>query len=234
MPPEEVDFDKVSYHYEEAVDEGLKLALGGEPSDYYLQVKARETADHCRRRGLDPAKLSALDVGCGTGRMVQLLSPQFAKVQGVEPSAGMLDRALKLGLPEGTFRRGSGESLPFEAGAFDVVFSACIFHHSPRERHAAMLREMARVLKPGGLLFTFEHNPFNPMTRWVVSRCPVDVGVTLHSARELQVSYAEAGLKDVETRYIIFFPKALSRLRSLEPALHLLPAGAQYYLCGRT
>ena len=230
--PRPEDFDRVCYHYEESIDSVVKN-LAGEPYDYYLKVKADELVEHLERLGLSPAKLDVLDVGCGTGRLVELLRERFRGVKGVEPSQGMLDGALRRGLPAGTFARGHAESIPFDDAAFDVAFSSCIFHHTPKTSHVGMVREMARTLKPGGLLFTFEHNPLNPLTRWVVSHCDVDVGVTLHRSAHIVRTCRDAGLVDVQARYIIFFPRFAKSLRAIEPALHKLPIGGQYYVCAR-
>ncbi len=229
----EAGFDAVSEDYEGVVDEKLKLLLGGEESDYYLRLKARELVDQCRRMGFDPAGAAALDVGSGTGRMVQLLSGSLRRVRGVEPSAGMRARAAALDLPPDSFAAGTAQQLPFGDAAFDLVLSSCIFHHADADLHPAMVREMCRVLRPGGLFFLFEHNPLNPLTRWVVSRCPLDAGVELHRAGSLRRVCAGAPLDQLAVRYIVFLPRMLGRLRSLEPRLHRLPAGGQYYLCGR-
>ncbi|MBI4054529.1 MAG: class I SAM-dependent methyltransferase [Elusimicrobia bacterium] len=226
------DFDEASSHYEEMVDEAV-AALGGESSDYYLRLKADEIVRHLRRLGKDPAEREALDVGCGTGRIVELLSESFRRVQGVEPSAGMLARAQERPLPRDTFHRGQAEKLPFPEASFDLVLSTCIFHHSSQDHHLAMLHEMRRVLRPGGWIFIFEHNPWNPLTRWVVSHCPLDAGVTLYSALQIRRAYRLAGFQTPQVRFIAFFPKFLKVFRRLEPALSWLPFGGQYYLCGR-
>lgn len=227
-----MQFDHISSHYEEAVDERLKLALGGEPSDYYLRLKARELLDLLGRAGLEPRRAAVLDVGCGTGRMLELLKPDVGSIAGVEPSEGMLQRARERlsGVP---LERVSGESLPFPDASFDAAFASCVFHHAPRAAFGPLVREMARVLKPGGAAVVFEHNPLNPLTRWVVARCPVDVGVVLVRPAELRTACAGAGLEDIATRYIVFFPRPLAALRPLEPALHGVPLGGQYYVSAR-
>jgi ubiquinone/menaquinone biosynthesis C-methylase UbiE len=227
-----VDFDEVSTTYHAALDEQLKVLIGGEPSDYYLRLKVHETLAQARRLGLEPARGAILDVGCGTGRMVELLHPHFARVAGVEPSAGMLEGARERGLGDGVFARASAERLPFDDASFDIVYSSCVFHHADRHDHTAMVREMGRVLRPGGVLLTYEHNPWNPLTRLVVSRCPVDRGVVLCRPGEIRHAYTAAGLGRIETRFIVFFPRLLRAARRLEPSLHRVPLGGQYYVSG--
>lgn len=227
-----VDFDDVGATYHEQLDARLTVLIGGEPSDYYLRVKVRETIAHARRVGIEPTQAAVLDVGCGTGRMVQLLHGQFGRVAGVEPSGGMIEGAHARGLGEGVFQQATAERLPYDDATFDVVYSACVFHHVDRDAHIAMVQEMRRVLRPGGLLMTYEHNPWNPLTRFVVSRCPVDHGITLCRPGEIGAAYRAAGLGQLETRFIVFFPKLLSVLRRTESALHRFPLGAQYYVSG--
>jgi len=227
-----VDFDDVGGTYHEQLDARVKVLIGGELSDYYLRVKVRETVAHAQRMGIDAAQSAVLDVGCGTGRMVELLGRQFARVAGVEPSAGMLEGAHARGLGDGVFAQATAEQLPYDDASFDVVYSACVFHHVERDTHPAMVREMRRVLRPGGLLLTYEHNPWNPLTRFVVSQCPVDDGITLCRPGEISRAYRVAGFGRVETRFIVFFPRLLGALRRTESALHRVPLGAQYYVSG--
>ena len=54
--------------------------------------------------------------------------------------------------------------IPAEADSFDVVFSACVFHHIPHGEHLNWLQELHRITRPGGLIAIFEHNPLNPLT----------------------------------------------------------------------
>ena len=74
----------------------------------------------------------------------------------------------------------------------------------------------------------FEHNPFNPLTRWVVAHCEFDDDAVLLWPRESAGYLAAAGLSDPRRDYMLFFPKALSALRGLEASLRWCPLGAQY------
>ena len=108
------------------------------------------------RDGLNPLRL--LDVGTGTGLIPIELGrrPVFARMTLTDASAAMLARARKnvfaSGLQGGTrLRECRAESLPFEDGTFHAVVSNSVLHHLSDP--AAALREAARVLAPGGLLF---------------------------------------------------------------------------------
>jgi demethylmenaquinone methyltransferase/2-methoxy-6-polyprenyl-1,4-benzoquinol methylase len=129
-----------------------------------------------RRRALDLARLGenarALDVGTGTGDFaLDLLarSPVSAAVTGIDISPGMLEvaerRAAKAGLGSRYERLiASVESLPFADGLFDVALAGFVIRNVgdiPRG-----LREMRRVLRPGGRAVILDlHTPRNPTIR---------------------------------------------------------------------
>ncbi|MFQ5563274.1 MAG: class I SAM-dependent methyltransferase [Parvularculaceae bacterium] len=93
-----------------------------------------------------------LDVGCGTGALLQKLARKFpqARLAGVDPAPEMLAVARRRVSPETELREGWAEDLPFAEGAFDVIVSCSMFHYS-RQPIAALV-EMTRVLRPGGKL----------------------------------------------------------------------------------
>ena len=74
----------------------------------------------------------------------------------------------------------------------------------------------------------FEHNPLNPLTVRAVNTCPFDENARLIRARVFAARCREAGWGEPRVRYHIFFPRALARLRGLEPRLGRVPLGAQY------
>ena len=91
-----------------------------------------------------------LDVGCGTGFLLELLSAQrSAEYHGLDLSEEMLRMAEKKQIPGVSFTAGSAEALPFASETFDVVTCSQSFHHYPHPEKA--MAEAFRVLKPGGL-----------------------------------------------------------------------------------
>lgn len=113
-----------------------------------------------------------------------------------------------------------------------MVFSACVFHHIPAEKHEGLLWEICRVLRPGGLFLVFEHNPYNPLTVCAVNSCPFDENAVLIDANTFCKRVTAAGFASVQYTYRIFFPRILRPLRIIEPLLGWLPIGAQYYVVG--
>ena len=115
---------------------------------FYVEATTRETL---ARLSLRPAD-RLLDVGCGTGVLLDRLSRAHPAtlLSGVDPVPEMLAVARRRLPPEIELREGWAERLPFEDGRFDVLVSCNMFHYI---RHpAAALREMGRVLSPGGWL----------------------------------------------------------------------------------
>jgi SAM-dependent methyltransferase len=91
-----------------------------------------------------------LDVGCGTGANLVLLS-RFGDVEGVDVSPDALDFCRRRGLEK--VRLGAAEALPYEDGTFDLVTALDVVEHMDDD--VAGLREMRRVLRPGGRILLF-------------------------------------------------------------------------------
>ena len=112
-------------------------------------------------RGNIAAGMTVLDAGCGYGRnLVHLLREGCyvyaldANPEGVE-HVRQLASELAPGLPAENFQVGQIERMPFPDGVADVVICSAVLHFARSEQHfLAMLEELWRVLRPGGLLFT--------------------------------------------------------------------------------
>src|SRR5579864_706693 len=112
-----------------------------------------------RAAGVKPAQ-AVLDVGCGTGYFARLLArtvgPDGVAV-GVDASAEMIRFASeKSTAPNCHFQIGTAESLSFPDAHFDVVVSSLFMHHLPDDLQLTALKEMWRVLRPGGTLLIAE------------------------------------------------------------------------------
>jgi ubiquinone/menaquinone biosynthesis C-methylase UbiE len=121
--------------------------------------------------------------------------------------------------------------IPFWDAEFDLLTAVCVYHHVPPDARHTLTGEISRVLRPGGIFCMIEHNPFNPVTRLIVSRTPVDADAILLPAAEARKWSAEAKLAPVEQDYFLYFPQALYRyLGRMEGMLAKLPLGGQYAL----
>lgn len=97
-----------------------------------------------------------LEVGCGTGLVLQRIREFAQRARGVDLSPGMLEKAKQRGLD---VTLGSATALPFDANQFDVTCSFKVLAHVPEIEKA--LAEMARVTRPGGMVLAEFYNPFS-------------------------------------------------------------------------
>ncbi len=112
----------------------------------------KSNAEIIRIAGIGPDD-RFLDVGCGPGAALARAAHAGADVAGVDPSPAMVARAARR-VPGARVAVGSAEAVPFQDNAFTVAINVSSFHHwADRE---AGLREMRRVLEPGGRLHIVE------------------------------------------------------------------------------
>lgn len=99
---------------------------------------------------------SILEVGCGTGLVLERLTRFASSARGVDLSPGMLEKAKARGLDA---IEGSATELPFSDNCFDVTCSFKVLAHIPAIDKA--LSEMARVTRPGGYILAELYNPYS-------------------------------------------------------------------------
>lgn len=203
-------------------------ASGEEPS-YFSRYKAQYMAARVGSKNTRQP-FDILDFGCGVGNSIPHLRAAFprARLHGVDPSGESIQLAERTHAGDAAFHINHGNALPYDDHSFDLVQVACVFHHIEPPQRDHWMREIRRVLKPGGQVFVFEHNVLNPLTVRAVQECPFDEDAILLPRHELLARVRTAGFNDVHSRYIVFFPAALKFLRSLEPWLGFVPFGAQY------
>jgi SAM-dependent methyltransferase len=125
-----------------------------------------------------------------------------------------------------------GETLPYDGATFDLSIAICVLHHVLPPQRVGFLREMRRVVRPGGLVCLIEHNPLNPLTRLAVTRCEFDRDAVLLHAGRTRALMADAGLHDTRSHYFLLLPSAAPLARRVEHGLRRIPLGAQYIASG--
>jgi SAM-dependent methyltransferase len=160
--------DRASRHAHE-IEHGAKIALAAEEvwgwSSPAGQLRARRRADLLLDLGHVTETSRVLELGCGIGIFSELLSGSKARLVGIDISEDLLRRAraraekLNAAGAHVEFERASIHQLPHAAGSFDAVIGSSILHHLEVE---PALREVFRVLKPGGRFVVAEPNMLNP------------------------------------------------------------------------
>jgi SAM-dependent methyltransferase len=159
-----------------------------------------------------PPGLRWIDVGCGNGAFTELLIARCAPaaVVGVDPSPQQLEYARgRSGVAAATFREGDAMALPVEADSVDAAVMALVIFFVPEP--AQGVAEMARVVRPGGLISAYawdvyaEGLPIEPVRaalRAVGAEPPLPPRADASRIDALQALWTGAGLQDVRTRVI--------------------------------
>ncbi len=226
-------FDKFGEEYHQELDLCLK-SLGGRDAKYYNRLKADWAIKLAKKHLGNTHARDFLDLGCGTGMTEKNLIDNFKSGVGLDLSCGMLEAGVK-NLKNCSFVQADATKLPFPDQSFDLVVSITFLHHVSDDDISFVMKESRRVLKKGGLLVHFDHNPYNFLTRKVVEYCVFDEGETFLRPRKMILDMMKSQeLNIVETGYIAFIPAALKILEPIEKTLKKLPLGAQYFVAATT
>lgn len=215
------------------MDQQERWQLTGTGPENYEQYQVPSVFEPLARTFLDRVPIErghrVLDVACGTGIVARLSAPlvgDTGRITGIDLNAGMIDVARQFVPAEGPqieWRQGDASALPFDDAQFDIVLCQQGLQFVPDP--ALALREMYRVLAPGGWLAlcvwrTVDHSPCNLACMDALKRhVGEDVAEKLRAPFELgdddrlRDLISEAGFSDVAIR------QADVTRRMLEPAL---------------
>jgi len=152
---------------------------------YFRALHAHIGRELAARLAAGPRRI--LDAGCGTGGLIRRLAPQHPEWQwtGIDVSPLACELARAKGVAD--VREGSVTALPFRNGEFSAVVSADVLYHLDDDE--AALREMARVLQPGGVVVINV-----PAHRWLWSYHDIAVeGRRRYTRGELAGKLSRAG-----------------------------------------
>jgi SAM-dependent methyltransferase len=218
---EQVNFDEFTETYNAHLKEQTKLFTSND--GYFAQYKI----DITKSISANPATI--LEFGCGIGRNIPFLKKAFPRsnIIGTDISLESLAVAQKTN-PEVQFIPTT--ELSSSNMRFDLIFVASVYHHIPYNQRANVTKLIYESLAKQGQVIIFEHNPYNPVTRKIVSACPYDEGVILLAPRTLKKYVREAGFDLYRQGYCLFFPPWLPKFNTIEPYLKWLPLGGQYWV----
>ena len=222
-------FDQFNTSYEAELARGVSAT--GEGAEFFLRERVAWFADTLRKRGVVAPRV--LDFGCGTGTAAQFLLtlPGARDVLGIDVSDGLLARA---SAEHGTSQvRFASVASHRPDGTHDVAYCNGVFHHIPAAERAGAVAVVHASLRSGGLFALWENNPWNPGTRYVMSRIAFDRDAITLTPPETRRMLAAGGFEILETTYRFFFPRSLRMFRGAEPLLSRIPLGGQYQVLCR-
>lgn len=145
-----------------------------------------------------------LEIGCGTGNLALLVARRHpdARVVGLDPDPRALALARRKADRRGLalqLDRGFGDALPYPDGSFDRVLSSLMLHHLEPAQKPAMMREIARVLRPGGQLhlLDFGGSHHHAPHRFLARRAQASPRLQDNMGDRIPALMREAGLRDV-------------------------------------
>jgi SAM-dependent methyltransferase len=223
------DFDEFSAEYDVALAHGLSVS--GEDKNYFARGRIAWLASCLRQLKEEPH--SVMDFGCGTGSAIPYMLDLLAvkSILGVDVSTKSLEIARHTSNSERTRFLSFSHYQP--NGQMDLTFCNGVFHHIPIEERAAKLNYIYCSLRSGGLLAFWENNPWNPGTRYVMSRIPFDRDAITLAPPEARRMLRAGHFEILRTDFLFIFPRVLSCFRRVEPFIAKLPLGAQYQILCR-
>jgi ubiquinone/menaquinone biosynthesis C-methylase UbiE len=193
--------------------QGNKTYIPAAGSDWLLPLYDPMTKlfglEKARRVLLDQTALRphsrVLEIGCGTGSfcvLIKRLHPDV-EVLGLDPDPKALARARRKAERAGfsiQFAQGFSDSLPYDEGTFDYVFSSMMFHHLKLEEKEKALHEVRRVLKPGALFEMLDlRTPESIVGRLLGGLFHSALLLKDNSENRILTLMTEAGLQNVRT-----------------------------------
>jgi ubiquinone/menaquinone biosynthesis C-methylase UbiE len=222
-------FDKYDKSFGAVVQSSIDFS--GLPHSFFTAAKVDALRELIATRLHGMHNPHMLDVGCGVGEFHRFVRGMFGRLCGADVSAASVAQA-RIRNPEVQYKANVGETLPYDSATFDLSIAICVLHHVLPPRRVGFLREMRRVVRPGGLVCLIEHNPFNPLTRLAVARCEFDRDAVLLRAGRTCALMADAGLHDAQSHYFLLLPSPAPLARRVEHGFRRIPLGAQYIASG--
>lgn len=233
--PQKSYFDQFSKGYSGGIENPVKKFFG-KNLESYLKVKVDWLLESI---GVNSKKNKLLDYGCGAGHFIKLLNKSGYKgiIKGCDISGGMIKEAKKTCnfLKKGDLYH-VDQAYKWAKNEFNNVVLCCVLHHVKKENISLILKKTKSLLKTNGSLHIFEHNPFNPLTQYIVRTTKIDKNAELVSMRSLKKMLYKTGFKNIQHSFILVFPPIFrcAITKKIEKKLSKLPIGAQYMISCKT
>lgn len=222
-------FDHYAANYGAALSEAL--GPSGEKREYFAEGRILWLKRCLHKLGEMPSRV--LDFGCGDGSTTPFLLTALGGecVVGVDVSEKSIAVAgASYGNSQIVFQTAS-EFHP--RSEMDLAYCNGVFHHIPPSERTAAVAFVNGALRIGGLFSFWENNPWNPATRYVMSRCAFDSDAITLTPSEARSLLCAGGFEIVRSDFRFIFPRSLKYLRKLEDVFYRLPLGTQYQLLCR-
>ena len=172
------EFDKFAENYHESLRKSLAVTRTSD--EYQAEYKVRLLKN---RLAQGVSGLNVLDFGCGVGLSLPYLLEQFSgsKIFATDVSEVSLDM-VRARFPQVTIVGSALNTIE----KFDLIFMSTVLHHITSSARVEILKKLRANLKPDGRLVVIEHNTYNPLTRRIVSNCPMDADAELISMRDIK------------------------------------------------
>lgn len=222
-------FDSYAEDYDAALARGVSVS--GEDKDFFAHGRIAWLERCLQQLGQRPR--SVLDFGCGTGGAAPIFVKTIgtSRVIGVDPSAKSIERAAATHVGPGIRFATTKDYRP--SGEIDLAFCNGVFHHIPPATRAGALEYVHGSLGRDGLFAFWENNPWNPGTRYVMSRIPFDRDAQTLSVIEAKRMLSANGFEVLRADFLFIFPRPLRIFRPMEPYVSKLPLGSQYQVLCR-
>ncbi len=155
------DFDRVADFYDEIFSRHIV--------EYYLKKRVLFIKKYFAH------KRKIIDIGCGTGVLMERLVVHGFDVYGIDRSEKMVEKASQRLNEDGKVFVADARDLPFPDDTFDGAICIASLHHIEHD-FQDVFREASRILKPGGYFLVWDHNPLNPYWKIIMRKVPQDTG----------------------------------------------------------
>lgn len=228
------EFDRFAETYYENLDSPLKRWAGISDRQLVAQ-KARLLIRLINQESAGDRFRSILDFGCGPGGFLHQIGSvaPWLSLSGYDPSPKMIDVAQNSLGPQVFLTHHLSELRDIHRGTFDVIVLSSVLHHVPSKDRGNLLCDVGELLSEDGILVVFEHNPRNPLTRFVVKRTPIDAGAVLLTPDQLERGDEKQVFTFSSPHYYLNLPPGWPVSDVVDRVFQKAPLGAQWAVVGK-